>query len=182
MRAARGFGCFFAAVADVETRKRVAALASALQLPTGSRLVPPQDYHITFVFVGGIPAAQVSAVRDIGRLRRIEKFSVRLDAGEYWPTANAVVAAARSIPPALGQLWRELREELGQLGWPLDPQPLRPHVTLARKVSQAPVLPAMSAFDWPVRAFCLVRSDTGGAQSAYTVVDTWQLLDNVAKT
>jgi 2'-5' RNA ligase len=55
-------------------------------------------------------------------------------------------------------------------------RPLRPHVTLARKVAQAPVLQAMSPFDWSARSFSLVSSDTSGAHSVYTVVDTWPLL------
>jgi 2'-5' RNA ligase len=39
----------------------------------------------------------------------------------------------------------------------------------------------MSAFDWRVRDFCLMRSDTSGIRSAYTVVDTWPLLDSAEK-
>jgi 2'-5' RNA ligase len=59
----------------------------------------------------------------------------------------------------------------------LSPErPLRAHVTLARKVSQAPVLPMMSSFIWPVNSFGLVSSDTSGVQSVYTVLDTWPLL------
>jgi 2'-5' RNA ligase len=54
---------------------------------------------------------------------------------------------------------------------------LRAHVTLARKVSQAPVLQAMSPIAWRATNFSLIRSDTGGAASAYTVVETWPLLD-----
>jgi hypothetical protein len=50
-------------------------------------------------------------------------------------------------------------------------------VTLARKVMQAPVPQAMSAFVWRATSFSLVLSETGGIASAYTVVDTWPLLD-----
>jgi 2'-5' RNA ligase len=56
-------------------------------------------------------------------------------------------------------------------------QPLRAHVTLARKVTQAPVLQAMSPLYWNTRSFSLICSETGGTCSAYTVVDTWPLLD-----
>jgi len=42
------------------------------------------------------------------------------------------------------------------------------------------VLQAMSAFDWKVRAITLMQSDTTGARSVYTVVDTWRLLDENA--
>ena len=40
----------------------------------------------------------------------------------------------------------------------------------------------MSPIELAARAhFSLVRSDTGGARSVYTVVDTWPLLDETAK-
>jgi 2'-5' RNA ligase len=48
-------------------------------------------------------------------------------------------------------------------------------------VAQAPVLQAMSPFEWHAREFCLMRSDTSTRQSAYTVVDTWPLLDKPEK-
>jgi 2'-5' RNA ligase len=79
------------------------------------------------------------------------------------------------------QLWQQLHRDLAEHGWTLDAKRLRPHVTLAKKVPQAPVLQAMSSFEWLVRDFCLMRSDTSGVESAYTVVDTWPLLDNSEK-
>jgi 2'-5' RNA ligase len=81
----------------------------------------------------------------------------------------------------LVELWMRLQQDLllHQPALKLDRlQPsLRAHVTLARKVPQAPVLQVMSPFDWNARSFSLVRSDTGAAHSIYTVVDTWPLLD-----
>jgi len=59
---------------------------------------------------------------------------------------------------------------------------LRGHVTLVRKVAQPPVLNAMPPFVWSARAFSLIRSELSGAQSVYTVVDTWQLLDERRET
>jgi len=58
--------------------------------------------------------------------------------------------------------------------------PFRAHVTLARKVTQAPVLKAMPPFGWSAHSFNLVRSDTRGTHPVYTVMDTWPLLDETA--
>ena len=55
------------------------------------------------------------------------------------------------------------------------------HVTLARKVVQASVLQAMSPLLWCAHSFSLVRSEMSGAHSVYTVVDTWQLLDEMVE-
>ncbi|MDB6087195.1 MAG: 2-5 ligase, partial [Gammaproteobacteria bacterium] len=92
-----------------------------------------------------------------------------------------VVAAARTIPAELERLWQQLHRDLAEHRWALDSKRLRPHVTLARKVSQAPVFPALSAFEWPVRDFSLMRSDTSGIQPSYTVLDTWPLLYDSVK-
>jgi len=173
---------FFAALPDAATRERIAAAADALPLASGTQWVRWDNYHVTLAFIGEIAAPLVPALLEVGRAQRSPGFSLRFDAYEYWPKPEVVVAAARAIPRALEQLWQRLHRELAAHQWALDPKRLRPHVTLARKVSQAPVLQAMSSFDWPVREFCLMRSDTSGAQSAYTVVDTWSLLDDAAES
>jgi 2'-5' RNA ligase len=77
------------------------------------------------------------------------------------------------MPHQLLTLWDQLHKDLALKA---QPNP-RAHVTLARKVAQAPVLQAMSPVAWSTSSFGLYRSETGGVQSAYTVVDTWPLLD-----
>jgi 2'-5' RNA ligase len=172
---------FFAAIPAAETRELLLAAAQSVRLEPESRLVPAMNYHLTLAFVGAIPAPRVVELQAIGRAQRAQRFSVRFDAYEYWPKPEVIVAAARTIPAALEQLWQQLHRDLAHHQWALDPKRLRPHVTLARKVSQAPVLQAMSSFDWFVHDLSLVRSDTSGNQSAYTVVDTWPLLDDADK-
>ena len=173
---------FFAALPDATARDRTAAAARALSLEPEARRVREENYHVTLAFVGEIPASQVALLLDAGRALCEAKFNLQFDAYEYWPTAEVVVAAAGAVPAALERLWQDLHRELARHQWALEPKRLRPHVTLARKVSQAPVLQAMSAFDWPVSEFSLMRSDSGGAQPAYTVVGTWSLLDSAAET
>jgi 2'-5' RNA ligase len=98
---------------------------------------------------------------------------------EYWAGAQAVVAvaAAQESLASILDLGTQLRADLS-----LIPEVLTPHVTLARKVTQAPVLQAMSPFEWQACSFCLVRSETGGKGAVYTVVDTWPLLDKIPKS
>jgi 2'-5' RNA ligase len=169
---------FFAAVPDPAACERIDALSQGMSLPPGARRVPRENYHMTLAFVGEVPAAQLPALLQVGAAQRERVFSVAFDAYEYWPKSGVVVAAVRLIPAELQRLWRRLHDDLAGYARALESERLRPHVTLARKVSQPPVLQAMSAFDWRVRDFCLMRSDTSGIQSAYTVVDTWPLLDN----
>jgi len=167
---------FFALLPDGNTRAGLASAAAALRLASPARLVADVNHHVTVAFVGELAESNLPVLRAIGRAQRATRFTLQLDAYEYWPKPEVVVGAARVVPAALAQLWQGLHTELAAHRWALQPKRLRPHVTLARKVTQPPVLQAMSAFDWPATEFSLMRSDTGGTESAYTVVDTWPLL------
>jgi 2'-5' RNA ligase len=116
-------------------------------------------------------------LRQIGRDLCARSCLLRFDAYEYWPKPEVAVASARDIPEPLQALWASLHARLADSGFVLQPKRLRPHVTLARKVAQAPVPATMSPFEWTANEFHLVRSTTGAEHSVYTVVDTWPLLD-----
>lgn len=182
---AAGVRLFFAVWPDPETRQRIAAAASAVEYGAGARLVPPENYHLTLAFVGEVPLPYLAVLQQIGRDLRVPGFApgfaLKFDAYEYWPKPGVVVAVAPEIPTALAQIWQRLHADLAARGLALNPNHLRPHTTLARKVSQPPVWTAMSEFAWTVREFSLVRSDTAGIRAAYTVVDTWPVLDELSK-
>jgi 2'-5' RNA ligase len=183
---------FFALWPDAETRSRIAAAAALLRLGAEARTVPPQNYHVTLAFLGEVGPSQVEVLREIGRCQQLLGFTVGFDTVDFWPQSQVVVAAAAKIPAALNELWTSLRGDLASQPvnfWRerVDPQrsSLRAHVTLARKVVQAPVRQAMSAmppFQWSATSFSLVRSESSGNGSIYTVVDTWRLLDENANT
>jgi RNA 2',3'-cyclic 3'-phosphodiesterase len=167
---------FFAVRPDPEARDALEERARSLSLDPGAKLVPRNNYHVTLAFIGEVDASQLSTLRQIGSAQAASALALRFEAFEYWPKPEVVVAAARTIPDGLQALWQRLHHELAGHQWALDPKRLRPHVTLARKVSQTPVLQAMSPLNWVAREFCLMRSELGAPQPAYTVVDTWPLL------
>jgi RNA 2',3'-cyclic 3'-phosphodiesterase len=167
---------FFALKPDPSEWGGLGEATRSLLLKPGSLLVPRSNYHLTLAFIGEVAASQLSILQEIGARQVAPALALKFDAFEYWPKPEVVVAAARTIPEGLQVLWQRLHDELAVHQWALDAKRLRPHVTLARKVSQAPVLQAMSPVNWVAREFCLMRSQLGGAQPAYTVVDTWPLL------
>lgn len=167
---------FFALWPDAGTRARIAAAAAALPPSAGVSLVPRENYYLTLAFVGEIAMSGLAVLQQIGRTRRAAVFTIEIDAYEYWRESKVLVAVARQTG-ALTELSAELHGALATHA----ALPLRPHVTLARKVAQAPVLQAMSPFSWHARSFSLVSSNTSGAHSVYTVVDSWPLLDETPK-
>jgi RNA 2',3'-cyclic 3'-phosphodiesterase len=170
---------FFAVFPDSDARRRLAAAAQALVLDTESRRVPSENYHLTLAFIGEV-SASLAALEAVGAAQRTPAFTVRFDGYEYWPTPAVVVARASSCPAPLEDLRRGLCADLAQCGVRLDDRPFQPHVTIARKVTQAPVLQAMSEIAWTAHAFQLARSDRSRAGAVYTVVDSWSLLDKEA--
>jgi RNA 2',3'-cyclic 3'-phosphodiesterase len=172
---------FFALWPDACMRAQIADAAAVLRFAGAARPVPQENFHLTLAFVGEVPISQLAVLQQIGDAERtVAGCLIKLDAYEYWAEPQVVVAAARETPATLIELWTRLHRALTHMLVPLrPPAPLRAHVTLARKVAQAPVLQAMSPIQWRARSFSLVRSDTSGARSVYTVVDTWPLLDEL---
>jgi 2'-5' RNA ligase len=162
---------FFALWPDADLARQLEAAANGLRLEGRGRLVPAGNYHLTLAFVGEVSDQKLAVLQQIGRSLRASAFTAACDILEYWPQPRAVVAAVREAPEALLDLSARLHEAID-----LPQMPLHAHVTLARKVAQAPVLPAMSPISWRALHFSLIRSQTGGSASAYTVVDTWPLL------
>jgi 2'-5' RNA ligase len=167
---------FFAAFPDGETRRRIASAAGALALGAGARRLPSENYHMTLAFVGEVSKTQAAALRIVGALE-VPAFTVRFDTYEHWLKSEVIVMAASECPPALHDLQCKLHAELARQGFALDPRPFHPHVTIARKVAQAPVQQAMSGFLWTITGFELVRSDRSNVGSVYTVLDHWSILD-----
>jgi 2'-5' RNA ligase len=163
---------FFALWPDVDAATRLARLAASLNLASPGRLVDAKNYHVTLAFIGEVAESRLAVLRQVGGSLQAPRCTIALDSLEFWPPSRVVVAAAQETPRSLLSLWTQLHEATGS-----PRAQLRVHVTLARKVAQPPVLQAMSPILWRATRFSLVRSETGGAESAYTVVDTWPLLD-----
>lgn len=163
---------FFALWPDPNVTRQLTQMARRLNLDSRSRPVDPKNYHVTLAFVGEVPDARLAVLQQIGRSLRVARFAFKCDSIEFWQGSQVVVAVVRATPPGLLDLWAKLNDAIG-----LSRERLRAHVTLARKVTQAPVPQAMSPVEWQATDFSLIRSDTGGVESAYTVLDTWSLLD-----
>lgn len=175
MRGEAELRLFFALMPDADVTRRLTQMAGQQKLES-SRSVDPKNYHVTLAFVGEVPAPQLAVLQQIGRSMQAPRFTFTCDSIEFWRESRVVVATVRAAPPGLLKLWSKLNDAIG-----LPQERLRAHVTLARKVTQAPVLQAMSPIAWSATSFSLIRSDTGGAESAYTVLDTWSLLDEKEK-
>ena len=68
-----------------------------------------------------------------------------------------------------------LRAALAGQGFEPETRPFRPHVTLARKVTQPVPTAPFEPLGWPVAEFALVESITDRSGSIYTPLASWPL-------
>jgi 2'-5' RNA ligase len=79
-----------------------------------------------------------------------------------WPHGLAVLCP-RDVPESLYKLHNQLAHQLHRLNLPVESRPYRPHVTLARRATDATPPTSLIPVVWSVRQFALVVSarDTG---------------------
>ena len=138
--------------------------------PPGSRLVAPDNLHLTLHFIGNVPGEHLPELRQALRLP-CQPFELNLDQPQLWPHGIAVLAP-QTIPRALMQLQATLGEILRCLGLPTEARDFRPHVTFARHAQGATPPPATAPIHWPVRGYALVEARPGGSID-YRVLESY---------
>ena len=144
------------AAPPAETASQPMRLFIALDIPRGARdqvtalghkriqftpchpsWVPPENRHLTLVFLGGkspdevkpISEAMDRILRDFSPLKLEFK---RLDVFPSWRRPKVLWIGVRDRTHQIGELRTSLEEAMHPFGYEPDPKPFRPHLTLAR--------------------------------------------------
>ena len=133
--------------------------------------------HITLAFLGSTPAEQLDALANCADTIKIDAFELVLDQAGYWRHNCIGWLGASETPPQYFELIEALNTALQAAGFPVDPRPHVPHVTLLRK-SAGGEAPACSPVRWPVGDFVLVKSSTESDGAHYEVIRRWSLDKN----
>lgn len=154
---------FFALECEAPQRRAIARWRNDLGTGLG-RPVPSANFHLTLLFLGVVPSAQVPAICAAAAAVPVpgKPLNLVLDRLEIWRSAKALVLAPTQTPVALRQLVYALQQAMLPLGFAEDPRDYRAHLTLARDY-QGPVPEAMVAADFFLRArhFTLLESRKG---------------------
>ncbi len=129
---------FVAVELPAEVRAFLAGLAERVRSQgVRARWVSPDRMHITLRFLGEIQASRFEAVR-AALARPITAGGhpelVPAGIGTFPPRGRARVlwAGLRGDTPVLGRCALEVEDRLESVGFPREPRPFRPHITLAR--------------------------------------------------
>lgn len=182
-RPASGVGLarvFFALWPDAELAAELSAQAITATAQAGGRAMRPETLHLTALFVGNVAESRLPELVAAGAQvsRMIAPFDLQLDQCNFWLRQHLLWAGCRQIPAGLLLLAEKLRSTVTEGGFLLSPAPpdFLPHVTLARRLPQAPDpmnFPTMP--DWPCRELRLVRSQLSAAGAAYACLARWRL-------
>jgi RNA 2',3'-cyclic 3'-phosphodiesterase len=166
---------FFALWPDDATRQELAHATRKAVRGSGGRPVPVANLHATVAFLGNVAADLVPAIEAAASTVHGARFELTLDAIDFWPRPQVLVAVATETPPEAVSLAAALWSAVTPLGLQPDLRPFRAHVTLARKVHKPHEGLGMHPVHWVVPDLALVESRTDPEGARYAVLRSWSL-------
>ena len=143
-------------------------------LPAGGRLVPPENLHLTLLFLGNVPTNGVAAMRKIATGIEGPVIPLELEAfGTFRQNRAQVLWLGPAEAPAeLTSLHQSLCQQVKHAGLAIRAGAFRPHVTLMRKANPKTMLPERPrrSILWTVCHYALVASDLRPEGPRYTVL------------
>jgi 2'-5' RNA ligase len=165
---------FFALWPDDATRNALNRTGKWLHQHWGGRRMRADTLHLTLVFLGDLPAAQIDALLQGIQDIPIGAFELNLDQAGHWPHNRIGWLGLSQHSQALESLVQALRDQLRTLDIPFDARPHTPHITLLRKAQGGATLECLPV-NWVVDEFVLVASNPQADGAHYDVLRRWRL-------
>lgn len=128
--------------------------------------VDRRNWHVTLVFIGPFPEAEIPALLQRLSHVAVRPFRLRFDRLSFWPRPKIACLEATTVPPAL----KELKAGLDQLLLPYGTRPealeYRPHITAMRSARAFPTARLARPIELRWSGFEMVESVSapGGVQ------------------
>ena len=175
--ATKGRRLFFALWPSDEFRGELVAATQALARDSGGRVIPPENLHVTLIFLGQVPDARYDAVQQTGdACANASAFELSFDRSEVWGRANLLCLTTSATPAQAAELAEKLRRALRDEGSETSEHEFRPHITIARDVPRRRRPEAIQPLLMKVNDFVLVESQPGPRGSRYSVMARWPLV------
>lgn len=166
---------FFALWPDERVRNEITDLAHSLPLQPTARLLVPENLHLTLAFLGNVDDPTRLELERGAASIEAAAFSLCLDSLDRWNKPKIACLLPSMFPDQLAGLADGLTGLSRACGVSMEERAYRPHMTLARKVTQA--LPEMKPgpIHWDVRAFSLMESRSTKQGVKYESRASWPL-------
>lgn len=163
---------FFALWPDEAVRAEIQLRTQDAVQAAGGRPVPARNFHITLLFMGNVPQADLDSAQIAATAIANPGFDLRLDLLECPPRGPVLWLGVTRPPQALITLVQALRASITAVR---TEYVYRPHVTLVRNPIQGPRPLQVEPVSWPAREFVLARSQAHPDGAEYTVLARWPL-------
>lgn len=173
----------FVAIPLPEEIRNVLASCSNSMVHPDLRWVPPENLHITLLFIGNVEAEQIPDIK--------QKLVAVAETDAFTLQCEAITTVKRRGKTSM--VWARFKESTSfvrlakevskAIAIPPDHHPL-PHVTMARikQRRNVPVdnslFPAINHFQFEVNSFGLWESQLYPKGSVYSVLEEWKLRKN----
>lgn len=165
---------FFALWPDAATRDALNRTGKWLHQHGGGRRMRADTLHLTLAFLGATPAGKLDDLIACADAVQADAYALILDQAGYWHHNRIGWLGTSETPLQHYALVGQLNAQLQAAGFPVDPRPHVPHVTLLRNTAGGEA-PKCGSVHWTVRNYALVMSRPEPDGASYEVIRHWRL-------
>lgn len=165
---------FFALWPDDEIRIQIAENLKRFKIDRNqSRLVTNSNLHLTLHFIGNTSLAEMKCLnRQAGQVNA-EPFDLCIDCSGFFKKPKVLWFGCQTVPKTLYDLQKNLGELIARCAYTPESRPYSPHLTVARKINEAPGTLPIEPVRWQVDRFVLVESVSISGGVRYEVVESY---------
>lgn len=160
---------FFALWPNETVRQQLVEACAQIANVRGQRSVLPGNLHLTLHFLGNIELSRVDCFRQQAEIVSADRFSLEINRMGYFKKPRVLWLGCEQLPDQLIQLHASLGAQIQACGFRQEQRPYHPHITMARKLTQAPPSIPIKPIEWDVNEFVLIQSFTHAAGVEYRV-------------
>lgn len=154
-------------------QQRFHALAQ-LHRPTDNRRpLAVHKLHMTLSFLGSVDAETERCVCGMAESLVWQPIEMQFNRLGWFAHPKVLWAGCSDVPPELKDLAATIQAGVTRCGIESELRPFQPHITLARKVAQAPVQTVVETLTCLFDELCLVQSRSGDNGVSYSTLKKW---------
>lgn len=167
MAEAKQLRLFVALWPDEKVRSRLTDIQKQLKLAGFGRSIPPENLHMTMLFLGNVPYAKVEKIGETVQSLQVAPFVLTVNRVGYWRHNKVVWASSDTLNTNLDDLSKLIRRQL--IEFVNEKRSFVPHVTLARNARRQ-VYRKIVPIKWYVDEFRLIQSKLTSEGARYSTL------------
>ena len=168
----------FLGVSPTQDQAQILAHTQSL-ISTDGRAIPKDNFHVTLYFLGQVDELQqtqlINALNQLNAQNKLKRFSVDLEAIEWWQKPKVICQAGTAKDFALIELYKTCRQLSHELNLHQSEHPFTPHITLFRKAREYSPrqIPPLTITAHELHLYHSVSGENG---VSYPIIHSWPLM------